>query len=156
MKSVSSRRSLSPSLSSIAKKPFSDITNADVLILIDSYKKWLMSSPEHITWSSFCNSAGIKDPYRLNDYLTRNFTGAENTVDFQSLYGEVQRMLEDKLIEAGIFNPKVNANFLKAMMDTKFNWHSNVVVAGISVDDIMDAKRTADRLVLKEKSNVER
>ena len=125
----------------IGKKPLSSITNADVTTLISEYKEWIMSSTNNITWTSFCYSSGINDPYRLTDYLTRNFTGADNTIDFQSLYAEVQRMLEDRLIELGIFNEKVNANFLKSMMNTKFNWHDSTVVMGISSEDIMAAKR---------------
>lgn len=121
----------------------SDFTNDDVVQLLDDYRKWLDASPENVTFSHFCKSKGIANPYRLKNYLMTHFTGLDNTIDFQSLWQEVEKIREDKLIELGLFNKDVNANFLTQLMKSRFGWHDNTVVVGISMDDIVQAKRLA-------------
>jgi len=126
-----------------ARKPPSKLTNKDVIQFIDDYREWLLSAPNNITFSSFCKEKGITRPYALKDYMMRNFTGLNNTVDFQQLWQEVEKIREDKLIELGIFNKDVNANFITSLMKSRFGWHDNTVVVGISASDIIEAKKRA-------------
>jgi len=72
-----------------------------------------------------------------------HFTGLENTVDFQVMWREAEKIREDKLIELGLFNKDVNANFLTNLMKSRFGWHDNTVVVGISMEDIIQAKKQA-------------
>ena len=72
-----------------------------------------------------------------------HFTGLDNTIDFQTLWQEVEKIREDKLIELGLFNKDVNANFLTQLMKSRFGWHDNTIVVGISMEDIVQAKRLA-------------
>ena len=137
----------------VANKPLSRITNKDVQALINGYKQWLSESDENISWSDYCRSIGINNPYRLKDYLIRNFTGLNNTVDVQALFDEVERIREDKLIKLGIFNKDINANFLLGLMKSRFGWHENTVVVGISVQDIMEAKRQAEQIGKEKQSD---
>ena len=73
-----------------------------------------------------------------------------NTIDFKSLWSEAERIREDKLIKLGLFDSKVNANFLAKLMQSKFGWHENTVVVGIGMDDILRAKEAAVRDATKE------
>ena len=128
---------------SYSQKMPADINNDDVISLINDYKDWLASSPQNITFTSFCRSHGIRNPYSFKDYLMTNFSGMNNTVDFQSLWQEVEKIREDKLIELGLFDKDVNSNFLINMMKSRFGWHDNTVVVGISMEDIIQAKKQA-------------
>jgi len=132
-----------PKLPSYAAKPPSKLTVKDVEKLIDDYKDWLYRHPENVTFASFCREKGIKYPYRLKNYLMQNFTGSQTAIDFKSLWAEVEKIREDKLIELGIFNKDVNSNFLLGLMKSRFGWHDNTVVVGISMDDIVEAKQRA-------------
>ncbi len=127
----------------IYDKPLNEWTNADVENFVSSYKHWIMSHPSHVTFSQFCKSVGIKNPYQLKDYLIKNFTGSQNTIDFMYIFAEAEKIREDKLVELGLFNKNVNAQFLLGLMKSRFGWHDNTVVVGISMDDIQQAKERA-------------
>ena len=126
----------------VTKLP-SDITNDDVIAFIEDYKDWLTKDKRNVSYSSFCREKGIKNPYNFKDYLMKNFSGLNNTIDFQALWAEVEKVREDKLIELGIFDKDVNANFLINLMKSRFGWHDNTVVVGISMSDIIEAKKQA-------------
>lgn len=130
-------------LATYTSKLPSQFTNKDVVQLLDDYREWLDASPENVTFSAFCKSKGIPNPYQLKNYLMTHFTGLDNTVDFQSLWQEIEKIREDKLIELGLFNKDVNANFLTQLMKSRFGWHDNTIVVGISMEDIVQAKRLA-------------
>ncbi len=128
------------------KKP-SQFTNQDVVHIIKDYKQWLFNADEHTTWSKFCYTVGIRNPQYLRDYLFRKFTGLNGRVDFGILWMEAERMREDKLIELGLFNKKVNASFLVSLMKARFGWSDDTIMVGVSVEDIMKAKRQAEVLI---------
>ena len=132
---------------SYMNKSLSELDNKDVEQIIYDYLDWLNKNPKHVTWSAFCRSKGIKNPYRFKSYLMMNFTGLDNTIDFQQLWTEAEHIREDKLVELGLFDKKVNANFLTSWMKSRFGWHDNAVIMGVSVDDIMQAKQQASRIV---------
>ena len=129
---------------SYTKKSFSELTNEDVEQIIADYLDWLNKAPENITWSAFCRSKGIKNPYRLKDYLMMNFTGSDNTIDFQELWAEAEHIREDKLIQLGLFDKKINTEFLINLMQLWFGQHKNTGV-GETVNDIMRAKQQAKK-----------
>ncbi len=124
-------------------KPLDKIGNDDAIAFVEAFKKWLYAKQENISLSQFSRDVGLPRPYAFRDYLVMNFTGTNNTVDFNSLWNEAEHIREDKLVQLGLFNKKINANFLLGLMKSRFGWHENVVVAGISMDAIMEAKEKA-------------
>lgn len=134
------------------KKFPSQFTNKDVKELIEDYIEWLFADRKNVTFSFFCKEKGIKNPYRLKQYLMDNFNGVDGTINFRELWEEVEYIREEKLIELGVFSKYVNHQFLLGLMKSKFGWHENTVQVNIDLNEVIEAKKRLIEGGKKEKS----